>query len=441
MINIMLVAGGNSRNLATFLEQRGTFEVSFIYNDLRSNADILMNQIIKVDKLVYIYRISEETGEAETNIRVDMQTLRDLISKNSFFSAEEILFLCGGSGKEYTKPKKYFTTVMQECNFTNFAIRVLDNDASFSSIYDNLIGVSLTKDFKNTYRPLYRKERGQDSMIAYDKKNDSDLVIEPLSYSNLKNWDSQKELSKSVEQSTPIPDPDNDERNKWFNPNFAGIASDDVLRTGKLTIVSGEKRSGKSMWALELASAAISTDRRVCLYDFTTMQDIAELRDKNSVKLTNIEPLDMMRLQLCREDKLCSMPDRKILSDFLRYLVIQRFKIFNSIILVVEKEDFVKVCSIMRNLSPDCVYLTFAREDDVKNARDLLNCVSSENKILILSSTVSEYSESLMDATDIKESLLASDVKAKVVKPFMFKDFEHTPWLYQRLILEGDTNG
>lgn len=434
MINIMLVAGSSSANLAKFLEQRGTFEVEFVYNDLRSNAEVLMNQIIKVDKLVYIYRISENTGEAEMNIRLDMQTLHDLIRMNSFFSADEILFLCG-DGREYQMPKKYFTTVMQECGVKNSDIRVLDSDASFSSIYDNLIGMSLAKDFKNTYRPLYRKERGQSSIIAFEKRDDTKLVIEPLSYSNLKNWDEQKELSKSIEQSTPLTDPEDDVRDKWFSPNFAGIASDDVLRDGVLTVVSGDKGTGKSVWALALADSAIKIDRRVCVYDFTKNQDVAALRDSEGVALADVSPFDMMSVQVCREDKLCSLGDSSVLADFLRFVIAQRFKIFNSIIVITEKKDFSRVCSLLRNLITSVVVTVQPRSYDVRCMANELSGIDFVSKVVVMAEDTKGLSTvDAMSAEDIKEAIVGS----QVVKPYVFKAVSQLPWLYERLILGGD---
>ena len=433
MISLMIVAGSSSQSLATFLEQRGTFQADFVYNDLHSNAEELCNQIIKVDKLVYVYRIDDKTGNAETNIKNDMQTLRMLLQSGGFFNPAEILFLCGG-GKQYTQAKRYFTTIMEECGVSNSAVRTIDKAASFSSVYDNLIGVTLTKDFNNTYRPLYRKERGSESVVGYNPKNDKDLRLEPFSYDNLKNWEDQKRLANSIEQAVPITDPDDIQLSKWMNPDFSGVESEDILQDGKLTIVTGAKRSGKSVWTAALASTAIAAGRRVCVWDLTKAQDLEELCELQGIELQSIEPTLAINLQKSNNDSLCSIYNPKILVEVLGRILHQRFKVFNSVLVVVEEEDFREAYNVLGSVASEVLYTVFPREHDVDSAVKQLKGVKC-NKIIPLAKidVTLQNDAAQVTAEDVKARVAG----ASVIKQFSFKNCNSPAWLYPRLVLGG----
>ena len=78
MIKLMLVAGENSNSLAEFLQQRGTFVVDFLYRDLYSNSQELLNSVIRVDKLVYVYQSREMDNLGGMFIRQEMQVLKSM---------------------------------------------------------------------------------------------------------------------------------------------------------------------------------------------------------------------------------------------------------------------------------------------------------------------------------------------------------------------------
>lgn len=433
MISLMIVAGVNSKPLATFLEQRGTFTADFVYNDLHSNAESLYNQIIKVDKLVYVYRLDAKTGDADTNVRADMQTLRSLLQSSGFFQPQEILFLCG-AGNQYAQAKRYFTTVMEECGVKNSAVRTIDKSASFASVYDNLIGVTLTKDFKNTYRSLYRKERGSTSVVGYNASDDRDLIIEPFGYDNLKNWDDQKKLAASIEQQTPIADPDDTNIDKWHNPDFAGIKSSDILTNGNLTIVTGPKRSGKSVWAAALASSALNVNKKVAVYDFTDAQDLAELTERQCIALQKISPLDMMRLQKGTADVICSLRNDRILVDFVCQIVKQRFRIFDAVIVVLELDDFAECYDIMANLVSAVLYTAFPRQQDAVDASNTLKRVSCTKIVALAKVEATMQDETILTAEDVKQQVHANHV----IKQSVFKRCDQWPLIYPTLVLGGN---
>lgn len=427
MIKMMLVAGNNSKSLATFLEQRGTFTLDFIYNDLNGNRDELLRQVIKVDKFVYVYRIDEETKSASMNIRLDMQSLREMLVNNKFFRPEEILFLCG-SGKVYNQAKKYFLSVMDECGFNNFVIRTVNGIVSFAAIYDNLIGITLNKDFKNHYRNLYRRNRGDDATMAFEPGDDRDVSVEAFDYSGVKMWEEKKKLATSVEQDIPIEDSDEYRHPNWVNPSFDGILMDDILPPGNLIIVTGAKHGGKSTWGIQLANSATANGQRTAIYDFTRMQRLQGMVSENALPFKTISPFDMMHLKEYSGDVICSFNFNESLLPFLSFVLRQRFGVFQVIVAVVDEQELPKFIEVLGSMITILINTVYPNISDVKAVSQAISRYKCK-KIVPISFSGIENPEKDLSADEIKQNF----VTANIIKPYKFVEFNNA-WLFKKLI-------
>ena len=89
MIKLLLVSSLRSKELGDFLTERGAFEVDGCYSSLSADVAEIQNQIIKVDKTLYLYQLDDE-GNSNVNIRADMQVLQGLLDNNTFFNPGEI---------------------------------------------------------------------------------------------------------------------------------------------------------------------------------------------------------------------------------------------------------------------------------------------------------------------------------------------------------------
>lgn len=430
MVSLMIVAGGNSENLATFLQQRGTFNVEFVYNDLHSNVDELSGQIVRVDKLVYLYQVDAD-GNSNTNIRADMQTLRELLDNNGFFKPTEIIFLCG-EGEEYAQARKYFNTIMSDCKVKLYDTRVLDKSGSFSSVYDNLIGTTLTKDFKNVYRPLYRVERGSNAIKSYTPVNDADLFITPVINGNVQKWEEQKKIAASVEPATPVEDADDSETHKWINPTLGAIKTEDVLRDGRLVLITGSKHSGKSVWATALSQSACKVDHKVCVVDITERADIKDLLAMCATKFVECAPLDLLRMQEYTEPVQCSVP-RIVVSEFLMQIVLKRFAVFDTIFVVIELDDCTQAIKLLESVLTDVFFTTFANQSDVLCTKKVSDITTAKKIVALAKEDITLQGESRLTPEACKEIM----PDALIIKPYSFKKCDNTDWLFQRIILGG----
>ena len=274
----MLVAGENSNSLAEFLQQRGTFVVDFLYRDLYSNSQELLNSVIRVDKLVYVYQSREMDNLGGMFIRQEMQVLKSMYEDNKFFKASEVILLCSDDqgGNEI---QEYFTVVMKDCEVEKYSIKVLDSIGSFSSIYQNLIGVSLTANFDNQYRNLYRRSKGDDARMAYDPVDSSQMVIEPFNYDNLNSFKERQALMQQIESSEQLIDSEYKRRETFNKLSMPQVALEKNRKS--VFIVTGDQKAGKSYWATQIANSAVSQNKEsVLLLDFSKHQRVSKcIRD------------------------------------------------------------------------------------------------------------------------------------------------------------------
>lgn len=417
MIKLMVIAGNNSKNLAKFLEQRGTFSVDYVYNNLADNAQDLLVSVLKVDKLVYVYQINEKTRQAEMNVRLDMQTLRSMLRHNKFFQAHEIVFLCNNS--EYSlQAKQYFKTVMTECNVSSYHIGYLDSMSSFSSVYDSLIGVSNVKDFKNSYRNLYRRNSDDDSKIAYEPGDDRKSIIEAFDYGRLDVWEEKVNLVDTIEDTTEIVDTAEGERKTIPNITLPGIETEDVISGGDLMIITGDGYETEEEWVKQLVSSAILNERQVIVYDFTKRQEVSSwLKDTLALAM----PLDIIKLREFAGSAMCALYGNHI--ALLKYVVAQKYSVFNTVFVITDKDDVSAVLYALGDMASCVTFVCRADRFSIKEAAEHVKHTDAK-KILVLA--------------DKKDDLGPEEIKnlyngGTIIPPFQFNGYEND-WVYRKLL-------
>lgn len=288
MINIMLVAGDKTDKLSKFLQQKGTFDIEYSYRSLTEEVVTIKDNIVNVDKLVYLL------DNQILNIRTEMQLLKELLVNEGFFTAREIIFIVT-ENVDADKAIKYFKTVMIESDFQNYSINKTKSKVSFADIFDFIIGVTHSENYKNTFKEVYRVERHSDSDVAYVAQDDADMLIEPFSYERLKSYEAAKENSKRTESGILHKDVDpgiNLTTN--LNVDLGDLQIVDSVKYVETIIVTGERKTGVSTWAAALAISAIAAGKTVTLMDFTDNFDIANLLENNNQMFYPVRMIDML---------------------------------------------------------------------------------------------------------------------------------------------------
>lgn len=432
MINIMLVAGDKTEKLSEFLKQRGTFNIDFEYRSLSEEILAIKDSIINVDKLVYLL------DDQLLNIRTEMQTLKELLINDSFFTVREVLFLIIDNSNA-DKAVKYFTAVMTESHYENFNIIKTKEKVSFADIFDYIIGGSYSESYKNTFKDVYRVERNSESSIAYIESDDIDLIVEPFNYDRLATYEVSKANSKRVESGILHKDTTADTKIEQFdNPDFGDLQIKSTVTDIKTIIVTGERKTGVSTWASALAVSAVASGETVTLIDFTDNYDISRLLESNNQVYYYVRMLEMLHNYKPIENSINLVStfneiERTIRMEFLQHVYSHRNSIANICIIAVPEHLFTSTSAILVNEANKLLYCINPIISDITMKQETIASYS-ENKdfLLVLNKCVQLMDSSESVTKDDITSLLPFDLK--VIQAIDFEDLTLDSGLYNSLM-------
>ena len=435
MIKLMIVAGNSTDKLADFLENRGTFSVQNRYDNF-SNLDEIQNEIINVDKLLYLYKDSENS---DVSIKSEMQALKTLLGTSGFFTVREIVFMLGTSDESKTAIR-YFTTVMQDCKYENYSIKQLQGVASYSAIYDSLMGVSESRDFNNSYKKLYRVERNSDSDLAYKAENNSDLVIEPFSYTGVSEYDSRKKIAAKVDSGNVFTDAKDSEMEMYDAPHFGELEYDGEFNASRVHLVTGDSKSGKTLWSTILAGSARTAGRTVCVFDFTSKLGTDTLLKQSNIAFEIKTMKELLYDAELAKDNLyvCSSSSEKenaIKFEFMQNLFTRPLKAFDDIFIIADLAESRRIADLLHDRIDDYLITVIQKTADLLIAATEIDTVISKiptvRPYVILNGVIMQ--SALLEQMQAKEAkeLFGSDVT--VVNGKLFSTLTFSKVLYESI--------
>lgn len=435
MIKLLLVSSLRSKELGDFLTERGAFEVYGCYSSLSSDVAEIQNQIIKVDKTLYLYQLDDE-GNSNVNIRADMQVLQGLLNNNTFFNPGEIIFMTQNS-LQCEQAERYFTTVMTECGYDNYSIKKIDGQLSFSEIYSALMGISITNNFKNSYKPLYRVERNSDSSIAYDGQDDSNLSLEPFRFDELKSYENRKSLAVKTASTVPFKDPI-DEVERFKDPDFSEMKLDDSLFKDNVSVLTGKSKSGLTTWTVALAVSAVAASKSVLILDYTSNSDVQPVLSSNGVDFEKKSMKDLLRkssaagvgLEVC---SIVNDREEQVKLNFLQRFLNLNGNRYDVILIPVAENNFRQVYSLVQESLNKVFFTVVPRRTDVVELQKYIHCVKESKVMILLDECVSLVHDSYIAQEEVKKIL--SFFNPKVVSSYVFKDFKLKPTLYNKILI------
>ena len=434
MIKILIISNVRCKELGSFITQRGAFRVDGCYSSISENVMDIQNKIIEVDKTLYLY----QPEESATNIRADMQVLQTMLETNSFFKPGEIIFVTRTT-PQCKQAEKYFVTVMNSCGYKDYSVKIIEGAISFSVIYDNLIGLSSSTDFKNTYSTLYRKERNVKSSIAYEKQDDSGLILEPFNFESLENYENQKKLVTDATSSITFKD-DTDGKVAGFNrPGFGRLDITDAAGGPPVVMLTGKAKSGLSTWTSALAVSSAKAVHGVLVMDYTSNSDVSKHLVDEKISFTECR----MKNILERRDNADGISVCTYHNDA-EYLVRLNFlkNIFcsaalkQSIVLIpVDYHDFARTYTMLKGEIAKVIFTVTPRHSDVIELLDFVDLIDCADVLAILNKCVQMKGEEIMSQEQVKEALALFN--AKVAKNYHFDSINVGTGLYIAMLQIG----
>ena len=434
MIKLFIVSNAKNKELAKFLEQRGTFSVVGSYNSISENAVNIQNDILKVDKTLYLYQV-DSNGVSNINIRSDMQYLQRMLETNSFFDPGEIVFMTQNNA-QCKQAIKYFMSVMESCNYKKYSIKSLDGIISYMSVYDNLMGNSESANFENQYRSLYRKEKDEESTIAYNLTHNEDDRIEPFNFRNLKDYDDQKKLAAKTMASVKFRDSSEIELDMLDNPVFNSMTINSVLEGPDVFILTGKSKSGLSVWTSALACSAFNGGRKVLVLDYTSNSDILDTLNSNNVDANDLTMKDMLKKEYKDKDAIQVVSahndrEEKIKLNFIRKIFSDFDLTFDCIFIASDSLYFDNIVTMLRGNISAAILTTVPRHSDVVELQKLVDSLTDLRVLVVLNECLELQWDQFLTQQEVKDLLMF--MNPKVVKSIYFDTVNVSTNLYDAI--------
>lgn len=398
MVSMMLVAGGASKSLADFLEKRGTFTVTNLYPTLKESINEIQSQIIKVDKLLYLF--NSEVSNESTDIRTEMRLLGKLLKDSTFFNPSEIIFMLKVSDASNIAIK-YFKTVVEDANFDNYTIKQIDGKLTYEIVYSSIMGISQVRDFENTYRSVYKVSRDSTAELAYAAKDDNDMVVQLSDNYRLKDYESKRDLLIKTSSREEIVSDQNDKRTAIVDIPSASIDTAEVRQN--VVLITGAGKSGKSIWTTVLGVSTVESGKNVCIIDLTNNQDLKFFLDKTNIGCKCVTFKEFVE-EKERADFICCVPtdaEKDVKIPFINYILNEIYQY--DVIYIVSELDQYGSFECIRDSIYRTIVLSTSREADIAFLSRKLLPTFYGNVSIILNNPVAKFAnEKFLDNKEIR---------------------------------------
>lgn len=301
----VIVVTKDPEKLSEFFIKQGSFEVTHAIEDLNTNLDKLRNNIIHIDKLIFV--IADNIDFAS-----EIRALLSLLDNPSgLLKISEIVFF----SKEGVNTSDYreLINVVKE----NSKIKLAENPRSnqplvvyhvlksliFNDIYKELMGKSYLESLDPKTKTKYRVERGDESFKAFEPSSET-ITVAPFSTKEVEDYSSIKSILQKTENPATFTDfeqaiPAYDKLSlELFNSNGYGDT--------KWVLTTGESMSGSTTHTTALAVSAAAADKRVLVLDLSTHGGGVESLKTAAVPFKELEATSLLDNSISLvKDKLC----------------------------------------------------------------------------------------------------------------------------------------
>lgn len=431
MLTIMLTAGSDTNNLASYIEQQQAIEVSRKFDSLTQSNEIIKQDMIDVDKLVYVLKEGMQ-------YRTDMGFLKRNLLENDFFSVKEILFICS---EQYDNEDalKFFNEVMRVTGFEKFKI-IEVKDLSFAEIYSSIIGIKDANTFiANKKKNIYRKERNNISEHAYvedDEVLNADemfSLMEPQSIEEITRNLSLKGIIKQGDNGALIEDNHEEaplQMDNVYLPRI-GIVPD---RDRDIVVITGERKSGVSILSHLLINSGLDGEILSVLLDATGTKDSAYIANTSYDYVNNIEFKDVMTQSTVNLIMGCNIINltgatRISIFDRLRFILNNSHKLIAKVLFVeCRLEDLPEIATIIGDRLHSILYCTNTDIRDLTHLADNIVTLPNVNNIVMLANNIIKtidtatnksqllFENSVIPGTTIKEIFNRKKIACKIIR-------------------------
>lgn len=378
MLRIIVVAGEQSENLATYLASSGS-KVIGSYPTLMDGKGAIENSIFHIDKMVYVYH------PTTMDIRQDMSCLLRLVTGN-FFSVREIVFIMK-KDQLSQRATEYFNEAIAECNKTLKQDRkqeiaaqqkLIDGELTFANIAAATYGVTNSNNFANKIRTVMRYEKDSEATTAYVRHDTHDHVVEPFSYESVKAYEKEKTNLAITESGRIITDPEEDSLPTVDNALLnAGNKTPMTVRKKNLFMLTGEKGLGKDEWACVLAASTAQAKKPTIILDYASDSTIASKLSSEMVEYESVDLKTFMYDNFKQSHPICIIRPTKsewAIRDAALQLLVDQFSSNDMavIIICIDSDEFEQMYDLVQFAVKKILYCIVPLESHAANLKSFL---------------------------------------------------------------------
>lgn len=426
MIKVMLVAGRDTKKLSNFLNSRGTYNIVGAYSSLSEESSQIMNSIIHVDKLVYVYMGKDQP------MRADMLLLIQLLGEDHFYRADEIIFIASNS-PDADRATEFFEAAMDSCKYTNFSVVRLST-LTFADIYSATIGTSGDSNGKSVFKSVYLKERNSEADTSYLNKDTSKWVVEAFDYSEQAKYEKTKEMIKNLDTSS-YTDSEYHDLGTLSSPDFPKIDATNTTHQSSTYIFTGDGKTGKTTWALATAVSARRAGQRVLLLDLTKKNEMKEVCAENAIECTLISFSDLLSssrvLSALTVLSLANQEEFSVIPEMMQWLFARQLR-SDLIIITIDIDRLKSLDCIIDSAVSKTFFMSNPIKWDIEYVKRYIDMWKEKShSILIINDVVNLMSEdNSLDVEAIKQLVPAG---VPVIKNITYANFRVDASIYAAL--------
>ena len=439
MLRIIVIAGEQSENLATYLASSGS-KVIGCYPTLIDGKGAIENSIFHADKMVYVYH------PTTMDIRQDMSCLLRLVAGN-FFSVREIVFIMK-KDQSTQHATEYFSEAITECNKMLRQDRkqeiaaqqkVIDGELTFASIATATYGITNSNNFRNKTKTVMRYEKDSEATTAYVKHDTREHVVEPFSYESVKSYEKEKTNLSITDTGRVLTDPEEDD--SLHTSNNAMFSIEGKVQTAKsknLFMLTGERSLGKDEWACVLAASTAQAKKPILILDYSSEGTITGKLTGSLVECESVNLKTFMYGNFKQSHPICIVrPDSSewLIKDAALQLLAGRFSTNDTAVILINTDstEFEQMYDLVQFLVKKILYCIVPLE---QYAADLKLFLDRHSDVFVLVSKpfTLKHGEEYMN---LKERKAEFGHEFKVAESPAFENFNVSSVFYNKL-LESD---
>lgn len=382
MMNFMFLSP-NVNNVVDYFKKSfgGSIDIDYKYESLELNLEQLMNNNIRVDKLIIVFY-----DNGGFNIKREISCLGNLMENNAFFKVNEILVF--SENTEYCNSGiSAFKFIMQNVGFKNYTVKVYDNGISIPKIYKDVMGIVSDDVTRTSYNIVYRSEKGSESKVGYSPRK-REKSLEPVRRDGVKEYERFKDNSRKTESGRLIVEPSPKEIEE-ININL-DVFKSNIDSIKNIVIFTGPAKSGSS--AL-LSNALFETSKGLAVDLSRTLGSkriLHYLSSDNTLSYPSIEFIDNRDLLLGETYnsgslKCCSCDKYDLKMDYLKYVLsIPNIISSNEILIDCDLESLEDIVNLVGERLKKIVFTCESAKEEFEFIKPIINRFSKFERYVFL---------------------------------------------------------